>query len=98
MGLVVSPESYAAMTTPVRLTNGATVPYGFGLALTPTAGRQSVWHDGSILGYTSNLARLPDDDVTIAVLLNATTLDTLSATVSATAASAAGGPRESSTA
>jgi D-alanyl-D-alanine carboxypeptidase len=81
MGLVVSPQSYAAMTTPVRLTSGATVPYGFGLALTPTAGHRSVWHDGSILGYTSDLARLPDDDLTIAVLLNATTLDSLAVDV-----------------
>src|SRR6266849_3236076 len=77
MGLVVSPESYAAMTTAVRLTGGATVPYGFGLVLTPIAGHKAVSHDGAILGYTSDLARLPDDDLTIAVLLNATTLDSL---------------------
>ena len=78
MGLVVSPQSYAEMTTPVRLTSGETVPYGFGLALTPVAGHKTVWHDGSTLGYTSNLSRLPNDDLTIAVLLNATTTnDTL---------------------
>jgi len=76
MGLVVSPESYAAMTTPVHLT-GVTFPYGFGLVLVPVADHKAVWHDGAILGYTSDLSRLPNDDLTIAVLLNATTLDSL---------------------
>jgi CubicO group peptidase (beta-lactamase class C family) len=74
-GRVVTSASYTAMTTAVKTTTNLTVPYGFGLVLSPIVNHPAVSHDGSIRGYTSELARFPDDDLTIAVLLNATTLE-----------------------
>lgn len=72
-GRVVSPASYAQMTTPVQLSTGDSVGYGFGLAVAPLiTGHRNVWHDGEIIGFSSMLLSFPDDGVTIVVLINMT--------------------------
>jgi D-alanyl-D-alanine carboxypeptidase len=99
-GRVVSPESYARMTEPTRLTDAQTeptrltdaqteptrltdaqteptrltdaqtVPYGYGLALGRLGDANVVEHGGGINGFGSMLAHYPDNDVTVAVVVN----------------------------
>ncbi len=69
-GLVVSPESYARMTSPARLSDGRSWPYGFGFGLTTLEGRRRLVHTGVVLGFHAGLARYPEEDLTIAVMTN----------------------------
>jgi CubicO group peptidase (beta-lactamase class C family) len=69
-GRVISPASLALMRASTVLAGGTEIGYGLGTRLGDTAGHRKLGHTG---GGTSNkavLARYPDDDVTIAVLLN----------------------------
>jgi D-alanyl-D-alanine carboxypeptidase len=75
-GTVVSPESFAAMTAPTRLSDGTLVPfYGYGLAMDTLLGHRRIGHGGSILGFKSHLSYFPDAGLTVAVLSNVTPLD-----------------------
>lgn len=69
-GKVVSPKSYAAMTTPVTLADGSSGPYGFGIQIEPLEGHRRIHHNGGINGFVAELDSYPDDGVTIAVLTN----------------------------
>jgi D-alanyl-D-alanine carboxypeptidase len=69
-GEVVSPASYAAMTAPGRLNDGAPITYGFGLRMAAYRGRPLVGHGGGINGFLTQLLHWPDDDLTIVVLSN----------------------------
>ncbi len=69
-GGVVSPSSYAAMTTPVRLNDGRQWFYGMGLVLNTFEGHRMIEHTGNVSGFTSVLTHYPDDDLTIAVMTN----------------------------
>jgi CubicO group peptidase (beta-lactamase class C family) len=70
-GAVVRPESYAAMTAPTPLTNNTVAPYGLGFFLQKQLGRPQVWHTGAINGFLSSLTHFPDEDIAIAVIINA---------------------------
>ena len=69
-GKVVSPASFAAMTT----SNGFQIPgggsYGFGLALWTFNNKPIIWHNGQIGGFTAESAVFLDSGFTIAVLTN----------------------------
>jgi D-alanyl-D-alanine carboxypeptidase len=69
-GEVVSPASYARMTTPGTLNNGQSTPYGLGLLLVARAGRTAHSHNGAIPGFMAQLAYYPSQDVAVAVLIN----------------------------
>jgi len=82
-GKVLSPASLTAMTTPGRLKDGGqpfsigrpgaparAVNYGFGLDVGVFEGRKSFSHTGGISGFSSFLQTLPDERVSLAVLLN----------------------------
>lgn len=69
-GHVVSAASAEAMKTPSRIADGHDVDYGLGLRLGWTAGRRKVGHTGGGRSNKAVLARYPDEDVTISVLLN----------------------------
>jgi D-alanyl-D-alanine carboxypeptidase len=56
--------------TPVKLNNGNTHPYGFGWELAPVASHKQINHGGSLPGFRSQLTRLVDHKVTVAVLTN----------------------------
>jgi D-alanyl-D-alanine carboxypeptidase len=70
-GGVVRPESYAAMTVPTTLTTNSVAPYGFGFFLQPQLGRPQVWHTGAINGFLSSLTYFPNEELAIAVIINA---------------------------
>ena len=69
-GRVVSPAMLRAMQTPARLSNGLEVGYGFGTRMGLTGRHRKLGHTGGGQSNKAVLARYPDDDVTIAVLLN----------------------------
>jgi len=58
-GEIVSPASYALMTSPNRLNSGAPVKYGFGLGFSDYRGRRHVGHGGGINGFMTNLVHWP---------------------------------------
>ncbi|MCC6316557.1 MAG: beta-lactamase family protein [Gemmatimonadaceae bacterium] len=69
-GRVVSSASYGAMTSPVPLTSGRPMTYGFGLTVDTLGAHRVVSHGGGINGFISSLVHLPQDSLIIAVLAN----------------------------
>jgi CubicO group peptidase (beta-lactamase class C family) len=69
-GRVVALAAYRQMVTPLRLADGRTIAYGFGLDLDPIDGHPAVSHEGGFPGATSELVWFPHDDLAIAVLSN----------------------------
>lgn len=69
-GRVVSPAMLQAMRAPARLPDGLEVDYGYGTRLGVTGRHRKLGHTGGGQGNKAVLARYPDDDVTVAVLLN----------------------------
>ena len=69
-GKLVNASSFAAMTTPVRLTSGRPMQYGFGLFMDSLGTHRSIQHGGGINGFISQLAYYPDDSLTVVVLSN----------------------------
>ncbi|MBI2537853.1 MAG: beta-lactamase family protein [Gemmatimonadetes bacterium] len=69
-GRILSRNSYRQFITPDTLNNGARLRYANGLALTETGGRRMISHGGGIYGYVSELRYYPDQDLSIAVLIN----------------------------
>jgi CubicO group peptidase (beta-lactamase class C family) len=79
-GEALSAESLEAALTPVALNNGS-VPvwwrngivsggYGYGWALSDFRGVSQIAHGGGLHGFLSQLARFPDNDMTVIVLGN----------------------------
>ena len=69
-GKLVSPGSFASMTTPVKLTSGRPMQYGFGLFMDSLGAHRRIHHGGGINGFISELAYYPDDSLTVVVLSN----------------------------
>jgi CubicO group peptidase (beta-lactamase class C family) len=70
-GGVVSPASYAAMTTPTTWPDGDCSGYGLGLWVDPDqigGGEGRIWHTGHGDGYTAALASFPHAELVIAVM------------------------------
>jgi CubicO group peptidase (beta-lactamase class C family) len=80
-GRILSAQAVQAMRAPTRLADGHDADYGYGLRMGWTAGRRKVGHTGGGRSNKAVLARYPDDDVTVAVLLNT---ERIAATVVAT--------------
>lgn len=72
-GRVVTPTSYALLTTPTVLSNGDTVPYGFGADLGTLEDHAVIEHSGSLGGFTARMAYYPDEGLATAVLVNTNT-------------------------
>lgn len=58
------------MWTPTVLLDGSTVDYGLGWQLGSLRGHRQVSHGGAIPGFLSSVFRLPDDKLTVIVLVN----------------------------
>ncbi|HEX8412016.1 MAG TPA: serine hydrolase domain-containing protein [Thermoanaerobaculia bacterium] len=69
-GTAMTKESYTLMTTPAKTTFPQNVDYGFGLLMTTLDGRPMIWHDGQLPGFQTHLGWHPDDELTVAVLIN----------------------------
>ena len=69
-GRVVSPASYARMTTPETLASGERLTYGYGLVVIQYLGHRLVMHEGGINGFSASLLRFPDDSLDVVVLCN----------------------------
>jgi CubicO group peptidase (beta-lactamase class C family) len=69
-GKVVSPASYALMTTADTLNTGAKINYGFGLVPGNVNGHRSVSHTGGIHGFSTVAHYFPDDSLSVIVFTN----------------------------
>lgn len=68
---VLTKSSRDAMWTPARLTGGGSYGYGFGWTLDSLDGHWGVRHGGSLPGFRAEMARFPNDSLTVIVLTNA---------------------------
>jgi CubicO group peptidase (beta-lactamase class C family) len=69
-GRILGPEAYRELVTPGALNDGTRLRYAKGLALSEIAGHRAISHGGGIFGFTSFVAWLPDDSLTVVALLN----------------------------
>lgn len=77
-GRVVPLALWRQATTPLKLSDGTSYPYGYGLALKPTkAGTARIFHDGDWRAFKANLAYYPGTAVTIVQLTNNAEDDTV---------------------
>ena len=68
---VLTKATRSTMWTPVRLADGSTYGYGFGWMLDSVDGHWRVHHGGSLPGFRAEMARFPNDSLTVIVLTNA---------------------------
>lgn len=68
--MVLKPESWQQIFTPVTLNSGRVHPYGFGFEIDRIAGRDIARHGGSWQGFKTYIARYGGDDITVIVLAN----------------------------
>jgi D-alanyl-D-alanine carboxypeptidase len=68
---LLTPVSYDAMWTPIRLADGKS-SYALGWQVAPFRTRPRQAHGGGITGFSTFLARFPDDKLTVIVLTNQT--------------------------
>lgn len=64
------PAAYREMSRPTVLADGTTVPYGLGIQIREFGSHPAVSHGGVIAGFVSIVADFPEDDVTVAILVN----------------------------
>jgi D-alanyl-D-alanine carboxypeptidase len=69
-GKVVSPASYALMSTADTLVSGRKINYGFGLVPGVFNGHKTISHTGGIPGFASAATYVPDDSLSIVVFTN----------------------------
>ena len=67
---LLKPASYDAMWTPMRLNDGKTSTYALGWQVDPYRTRARQAHGGGISGFSTFVARFPDDKVTVIALVN----------------------------
>jgi CubicO group peptidase (beta-lactamase class C family) len=67
---VGGPQFTKALETRMRLANGRTITYALGLDVGEYRGVRAVTHSGSTAGYSTYLARFPEQHVSIAVWCN----------------------------
>jgi CubicO group peptidase (beta-lactamase class C family) len=72
---ILTAASRAEMWTPVKLSNGATHPYGFGWFLEPWQGHANIGHSGSTAGFSASLQRFPEAGLTVILLTNSDEFD-----------------------
>jgi D-alanyl-D-alanine carboxypeptidase len=59
-GKIIPAADYALMTTPVRLPNGASTDYGFGMVADSFEGQPRVWHNGGTFGFAATNQFFPN--------------------------------------
>lgn len=69
-GKVVSPASYALMSSADSLNSGRKINYGFGLVPGVFNGHKTISHTGGIPGFATAATYVPDDSLSIVVYTN----------------------------
>jgi CubicO group peptidase (beta-lactamase class C family) len=70
-GRVLSPQSYAEMTSPSRLEDGTPLSYGLGMQLnTDVRGRRFMGISGGVDGFRAEVGWYPDAQMAVVVLVN----------------------------
>jgi CubicO group peptidase (beta-lactamase class C family) len=69
-GRVLNPAMYREMTSPARLADGSTRPYGMGLRLQRLRGRPMFVHGGAGRGLDTDTVYLPSEGLYVAILSN----------------------------
>lgn len=69
-GHLLGEDGYRQLITPEPLVDGTPVRYAKGLVITQRAGQPRISHGGGIFGFVSELRYLPEEDLSIAVLIN----------------------------
>jgi D-alanyl-D-alanine carboxypeptidase len=77
---ILKPESYALFFTDTVLTDGGHAGYGMGWFVEPMRGHRVLTHSGGTAGFGTNFLYLPDDDVTIIVVMNSGSANPISIT------------------
>jgi CubicO group peptidase (beta-lactamase class C family) len=91
-GRVVPRKLLERAMTPARLSDGSSVPYGFGLSLEPDAlGGHRVSHGGHWRAFKSDLSWYPETDIMVIQLTNNNQDDSVDANAAALADIASGG-------
>jgi CubicO group peptidase (beta-lactamase class C family) len=68
---LLKPASFDAMTTPVRLRNGAPSNYALGVGVSDADGHPKLSHGGAVAGFVSLNTVWPDQGAAVVVLANA---------------------------
>ena len=55
---------------PTRLADGTMVPYGYGISVRDFLGHSMTWHGGNVDGHSTMIAHLPEEDLSIVILVN----------------------------
>jgi CubicO group peptidase (beta-lactamase class C family) len=69
-GKVISPQSYAAMTTPFMTTAQVSAEYGFGLFVDSLEGQPRIGHTGGAFGFTTANEYFPRQNLRIIAFTN----------------------------
>ncbi|MDX1934050.1 MAG: serine hydrolase [Capsulimonadales bacterium] len=72
-GRLLSSRTVSEMWRPVRLSDGSEETYGLGWIVGKWRNRGYVGHSGGIHGFSSFLLRLPEENITVALLCNTET-------------------------
>lgn len=67
---ILTHDDLKLMFTSVRLNDASIYPYGFAWFLRPLNGHKSFQHSGSWQGYSTYIAKFPDDNLSVIVLTN----------------------------
>jgi CubicO group peptidase (beta-lactamase class C family) len=67
---LLKPASYESLWTPMRLADGKPSPYAMGWQVDPYRGHTRHAHGGGISGFSTFIARFPDDKLTVIALVN----------------------------
>lgn len=72
-GKLLSPWAHSILTSAVVMNDGTPTTYGAGLFVDTVEGHRHFEHGGDTVTFHSQAAYLPDDDLTIVILTNAST-------------------------
>jgi D-alanyl-D-alanine carboxypeptidase len=66
----LDPGSFREMSRPTVLADGTEVPYGLGLQIRTFGSHRALSHGGVVNGFVSLVADFPQDDLSVAMLVN----------------------------
>ncbi len=69
-GKIITPESYAIMTSPAWLNGGDFTAYGMGFHVDDWGGHRVLRHGGLVFGFKTCYYYYPEQDLTVIILMN----------------------------